>query len=128
MKIGFTGSRLGMTPVQYRAVRQLLAQLRSKIDSCHHGDCLGADESFHNLARLFKLKLIIHPPTKPNFRAFLDGDETREPKDYLIRNKEMVDEVDRLIACPHTRKEVLRSGTWATVRYARKKGVLVTIL
>ena len=49
-------------------------------------------------------------------------------KRYLERNRDIVDACDILIACPRTLKEELRSGTWATVRYARKVGKPVAIL
>jgi len=38
----------------------------------------------------------------------------------LTRNHDIVDCTELLIACPKSMKEELRSGTWATVRYARK--------
>jgi hypothetical protein len=45
----------------------------------------------------------------------------------LTRNIKIVDESDILIACPKEHVHTLRSGTWATVRYAwkRKKKVIV---
>jgi hypothetical protein len=46
---------------------------------------------------------------------------------YLARNDKLVELADRLIAFPKTSKEVLRSGTWATIRRARKKGIPVDI-
>lgn len=67
------------------------------------------------------MTIIGHPPEQGNRRAFLDYDEEREPKSYLKRNHDIVDEgVDGLIAAPNGWVEELRSGTWATVRYARK--------
>jgi len=67
-------------------------------------------------------KIVIHPPKNPKQRAFCKGHETREEKEYLVRDHDIVDECDLLIVVPKTRKEELRSGTWATVRYARKQG------
>ena len=50
------------------------------------------------------------------------------PKDYLERNHDIVDETDMLIATPGEEQEVQRSGTWATIRYARKqKRTILTI-
>jgi predicted Rossmann fold nucleotide-binding protein DprA/Smf involved in DNA uptake len=46
----------------------------------------------------------------------------------LERNKDIVSESDFLIAAPDSKKERLRSGTWATVRHARKLGKRVMIL
>jgi len=43
-----------------------------------------------------------------------------EAKPYLDRNQDIVDGADILIAAPNEDKEIVRSGTWSTVRYARK--------
>jgi hypothetical protein len=49
------------------------------------------------------------------------GDVTiLEPKLYMERNHDVVHACDFLLALPGTDHEVVRSGTWATVRYARK--------
>jgi len=50
----------------------------------------------------------------------LGGEEFREPKPPLVRNRDIVDECDLLVACPGSDHEELRSGTWACIRYARK--------
>lgn len=41
---------------------------------------------------------------------------------YMLRNDLLVAECDVLIAVPETAEEVMRSGTWATVRRARDAG------
>lgn len=46
---------------------------------------------------------------------------------YMKRNDRIVHHADRLIAFPRTRKEEQRSGTWATIRRARKAGKQVTL-
>jgi hypothetical protein len=38
----------------------------------------------------------------------------------MERNRKIVDVVEVLLAVPFEDAEVLRSGTWATVRYARR--------
>jgi hypothetical protein len=43
------------------------------------------------------------------------------------RNHDIVDETELLIACPGELAEAVRSGTWATVRYARKLGRPIVI-
>ena len=42
------------------------------------------------------------------------------PQFALKRNCDIVLAGVELIACPHQMSEVLRSGTWSTVRFARK--------
>jgi hypothetical protein len=44
-----------------------------------------------------------------------------QPKKYVERDHDIVDETDMMISFPPTNKEILRSGTWTTIRYARKK-------
>ncbi|KKM09958.1 hypothetical protein LCGC14_1722330, partial [marine sediment metagenome] len=52
-----------------------------------------------------------------------------EPAHPLARNKLMVARADFLIATPKTMKEVMRgSGTWATIRYARKADIPILLL
>ena len=48
--------------------------------------------------------------------------------DYMDRNQVMVDLADHLIAFPRTSNEELRSGTWATIRRARNKGIPIEII
>lgn len=49
-------------------------------------------------------------------------------KPPLKRNYDIVDACDILLAAPRTLTEELRSGTWATIRYARKTGKKYLIL
>lgn len=46
---------------------------------------------------------------------------------YMARNDRTIELADVLIAFPETPDEVLRSGTWATVRRAQRKGIPFTI-
>jgi len=98
----------------------------------HHGDCVGADEEAHAIIWAMvqdeglDCLIVIHPPTDEKFRAFCGvvrdpHVEIRAPKPYLERNHDIVDETEVLIATPGTHQEMTRSGTWATIRYARKR-------
>ena len=51
-----------------------------------------------------------------------------DKKPYLERNKKIVNCCDILIAAPKQINEVLRSGTWSTIRYAKKIGIEVFII
>jgi hypothetical protein len=139
MNVGFTGTRKGMTEKQKDALEQIFEQDFNKgLDEFHHGDCEGADEYAHEMAGFYFAKRVVHPPIDTRYRAYTIGEEHayylpkeygyRKPKDYLDRNHDIVDETDVLIACPETIEEELRSGTWATVRYARKQGKPIVIL
>jgi len=118
VKVGFTGTRLGMTSEQARRIEELLIELRAT--ELHHGDCRGADAQAHDIAWRLGLNVVIHPPVNPRMRAFCPG-PCRPAKDYLERDHDIVDECEVLLATPRGPEE-LRSGTWATVRYARKIG------
>lgn len=131
MKIGFTGTREGMSEAQRRTVYDLL--LRLPVTEAHHGDCVGADAQFHDVLLggfgLSNVPIILHPPDVPTLRAFsLCVNEVRAPKPFLDRNRDIVDECDLLIAAPRHDAEEMRSGTWATVRYARQTGKPIRIV
>lgn len=117
MKIGFTGTQFGMTDAQKAALQKLLT---GKDGEFHHGDCEGADAEAHDIARVCGLRIIGHPPSDPKKRARKFVDEWREEKPYLARNKDIVSETEVLVAAPAQGVEQLRSGTWSTVRFARK--------
>lgn len=120
MKIGFTGTRKGMNEFQMDAVRDFLEFHYLEITEVHHGDCVGADEQFHRLAETMGIRVVLHPPILTRNRAFCSADETLDPKPYLERNHDIVDATDYLIAVPKEVEEILRSGTWATYRYAKR--------
>ena len=127
MRIGFTGTRKGISDDQREAVTELLQSLSPS--EAHHGDCIGADAEFHTLCLELNIPIVIHPPNSDKARAFCDGAaDTRDPKPHLDRNHDIVDACDILIACPDSPIERRRSGTWATIRYARKTGKRVEVI
>ena len=126
MKLGFTGTQFGMTAEQLEKFKQLIAELQPK--EFHHGDCVGADAEAHQLIVNTGCKIIIHPPKNETKRAFCGSDTIRKPKDYLVRNHDIVDETEVTIATPREHTEQMRSGTWATVRYCSKSGKKVYII
>ncbi len=129
MIIGFTGTQQGMTDNQASKVSSYLRYLtKSASVEAHHGDCIGADKNFHDLCLEFGIRTVIHPPTNQIKRAFCESDLVMLALPYLERNHKIVESAERLIACPKEKFEVLRSGTWATVRFARKVGRIVVII
>jgi hypothetical protein len=119
MIIGMTGNRTGISEKAMKRFRKLMNKSED-IKEGHHGDCLGADTDFHDELTEKRIKTIIHPPDIDTARAFSKGTETRKPKPYIARNHDIVDECDVLIGFPSSDQEAVRSGTWATIRYARK--------
>lgn len=126
MKIGFTGTQIGMSNYQKRRLFEILNAKQP--ESGIHGDCIGADLEFHDACVALGIKTEIYPPIKDVKRAFCQGDVMFPRDDYLSRNHKIVDGCDLMIAAPKGDTEEIRSGTWATVRYARKKNKQVIIL
>lgn len=98
----------------------------------HHGDCVGGDEEGHRIAERLSWQIGIHPPINEKHRAFCKSDHVvilmYEPLDYLARNHAIVKASSLMIACPGSLMEVLRSGTWATIRHAKAVGKPLLII
>ncbi len=130
MSLGFTGTQIGGPPAQ---VDRVLRGVRKWLDhTVHHGDCIGWDKIMHDIARQFSMRVELHPPTDPSKRAWclmLPGEIVHPPRPYLDRNRDIAQRRDLLVACPKEEEgEVIRSGTWSTVRYARAAGVPVVVV
>jgi len=116
---GFTGTQKGMTPKQASKLKELLTQ--EGITELHHGDCIGADARADSIAHELGIDVVIHPPTKADKRAYCEGAiKVHETKEYLVRNKDIVNDSRFLFATPGEASQVLRSGTWSTVRFGIK--------
>ena len=127
IRIGFTGTRKGMTETQFKALRLILVSQFSPLSEFHFGDCVGADAEGAAIAKAIGYVLHSHPPDKSILRAFVEADMVYSPKAPLDRNRDIASICQLLIATPAQNVEVIRSGTWATVRYARamRKRVIV---
>lgn len=133
MDVGFTGTQHGMTANQARSFMKFLADLG--ITCGHHGCCVGVDKQVHILLMwlLGENGIILHPPEDLSkvpsgiFGSF-PAENIRKPRPYLERNHDIVDETKRLVGLPYQSHEIMRSGTWATVRYAKKTDKPVTII
>jgi hypothetical protein len=140
LQVGFTGTRYGCKPAQLISLKVAVVYFgQHDIETWHHGDCIGADTQFHLAIKEGRLrfgwddKIIIHPPLIKNdddlkYWAQNDGDELCDPLGHLARNREIVKEVDLLLATPYDMFEQKTGGTWYTVNYARKQGKPVMII
>lgn len=127
--VGFTGSRKGMTLPQKEALFAFCFEQTSRF---HHGDCIGADAQADAMCYGMQIPVTIHPPTNPKARAYCEHrflTEVRPVEHYLKRNRDIVDAADEIFAAvPGPEELYRRSGTWATVRYARKIGTPITVI
>jgi hypothetical protein len=134
MKIGFSGTRDGMTVRQCQAFRSLLASL--KPTQFGYGDCIGSDDEaaviiYENALSWVGggIHSICYPPIDSSLRAYNPcHDEIREPKTHFARNRDIVNDCDVLVATPREMEHQKRGGTWYTVDYARKHGKLTYVI
>lgn len=123
--VGFTGTQKGFTDAQRNTFEYLIKSI--KVSQFHSGDCIGCDEQAFKIVQKAhpNVWMVVHPPIKRQKRAFYkprpNSGKIREPLDCLVRNHNIVEETDLLIATPGEMTEKLRSGTWATIRWAIKK-------
>jgi len=127
--IGFTGTREGLTVPQITQLAYVLKVIRDRgARVFHHGDCVGADKISHFIASELNYHIVVHPPNKDTHRAFCIGHTNYRPEGYIKRNHVIVDESYILVAAPKEKENVMRSGTWATIRYANKKNHWIVIV
>jgi hypothetical protein len=135
MKIGFTGTRNGMTDPQ-KAAFKLLACRRSPTEF-HHGACLGADADAEGM---IVCDHVVAHPGKPasgarnpyvSESAVAAAHEVRPVQTHFARNRNIVDETDILIATPWQTERPAKGtggGTWYTIEYGEKRGKPVHII
>ena len=92
--VGFTGTQKGFTDAQRNTFEYLIKSIK--------------------VSQFKRQKRAFYKP-RPN------SGKIREPLDCLVRNHNIVEETNLLIATPGEMTEKLRSGTWATIRWAIKK-------
>ena len=130
MDIGFTGTQRGTKGPQLFALNRWMAQMVMALPVgeervLRHGGCVGADEEVHRIGLDLSFDIEVFPgypkggPTRTAKRgSYSNAARVRKPLPFLERNRLIVDSSDKLAAAPRQMCEVLRSGSWATVRYA----------
>lgn len=119
-----------MTFEQKVAVTHVL-RLRTPL-RVHHGACEGADRDFSTLCRQFPIGQTFWPGSQEQWDwakfAQSEGDAVEDIRPVLQRNSYIVKSSSALLVTPRRSYEVRRSGTWATVRYARKLGRPILVI
>lgn len=126
--VGITGSRKGLTDEQRLTLESRLHALYNLgARTLHHGDCVGVDAQAAEIAQSLGYRLVSHPPLNDSLRAYVESDSSWTPKDYLDRDRDIVDSCDYLIGCPDGPRRQ-RSGTWYTLNYAEEVGTSCLII
>lgn len=130
LHIGFTGTRVGMSPAQLRGVMDAILDRIGGGFVAHHGDCVGADAEFHRLCRgqwPGPVRIVAHPGPPSGWSANCESDQRWVWKPYMVRNRDIVDMIEAdgpdsrlMIAAPLEREPQPRGGTWATIAMARE--------
>lgn len=133
MKIGFTGTREGMSFAQKRTLASLLSYYRANnnAEEFHHGLCVGADVQAARIADGIRYITVAHPSTLLEYEGTFTSDRTYPRKPPLDRNKDIVRQCDIMICTPkeYFEPSVQRGqGTWSTIRFSRDKQKKHTII
>lgn len=126
--IGFTGTRYGMNERQRIIIKAALTYPFTAHEAFdardgvvfHHGDCIGADAEAYEIAHDAGLRTVSHPSNYESLRSHTASDVILPPKPALERNEQIIRVSNVLFATPRENEERFRSGTWTTIRYARK--------
>lgn len=119
MKVGFTGTRNGLSELQSHALRTALQECAPK--EFGHGDCIGADAQAAHMAYELGIRIVCFPPVCDSHRAFVTfNHEVMPAETYFARNRRIVNWCDMLIGCPPSMGRLATGGTWYTLNYADK--------
>ena len=133
--IGFTGTRMGMSREQ-KQVFQLLIEKHAKqyeIKRFVHGGAVGADEQADTIAVELGIPITVRPGSDDRYLYWIEKNDgvvraVYSPERPLDRNQLIVEQVSEMFATPGHMNEILRSGTWSTIRYTRRCEKVLTII
>jgi hypothetical protein len=143
MRIGFTGTRRGMTDAQRSSFQKhLLLGLPRTPTELRHGSCEGADVQAARFARsvfdewrkrfgstsMIRIIALPGPDDDPHREVSGVDDEVLPGKTHFARNRDIVNASDLVIGCPGEATWQKRGGTFFTMDYAIKKGKPLVII
>lgn len=114
-----------MTDRQKMDVRETFFAFKDRYDvvEFYHGDCIGSDAEAHAIyVDVFGSadNIYILPANVRGKRAYCKSPNIMPEDDPLSRNESIVRITTALLATPKEPREILRSGTWATIRCAHR--------
>lgn len=117
--IGTTGTRDGLSKEQKEWVEDFSD--KNQINVLHHGDCIGSDDEVATALSFGGTYIIAHPGSGVAAMRVncVVNDLVLPAKLYVTRNQDIVRASELLLGFPKAEDEIIRSGTWATTRYAR---------
>jgi hypothetical protein len=116
--VAFTGTREGLNADRRTAIAKFLKNA-GNVRLAAHGMAKGADTDFDAICEKLCIKREGYPASEHSIR-FVKPQMVYPVKPPLERDWDIVKRGQLLIAAPPTDKEVLRSGSWATMRYNAK--------
>lgn len=140
MILSFTGTRRGMTDAQKRGVLTVYDRLQPT--TLIHGGAVGADREASNLAHGYHYRISapffeVYPADEQSAELWrrslthTDGRLTGRVHPVMLpleRNRIIAQRCNLLVACLAEAREIRRSGTWATVRYAQSAGKPIVVI
>lgn len=132
MDIGFTGTRQPSTPESEASFTATIQSL--KPTTFRHGACKGWDALAVRIVRkLFPdCRIIAYPGKSANTvsderpdrdeESIALSDEVRPEANHFQRNRNIVNDCEKLIGCPAQSTWQSKGGTWMTLTYAKKNG------
>ncbi len=123
MIVAVTATRYSLTKAQVTRFMELITELDPRVFL--HGGCKGGDFLCGLLVKQLLPRCVVwaHPANDvPGWMAPYGSfsDKVAEEEPALQRNRTMVDTCNLLLGLPQDFTEKTRSGTWATIRYARR--------
>lgn len=121
---GVTGTRHGAAKEQRASLLIRIHRITERANGRFelwliHGGCAGVDVETHAICKGFGWYTWVLPGSNGAHRNCKNADIIENPRPFLDRNRLIVDRCHAIHALPKGYLEERRSGTWATVRYAR---------
>lgn len=128
MIYGTTGSERGLHGRQADWLAAFIAERISPEDELIDGDCIGVDDQVNRAFRMAGCLTRGYPGMNRAKRAFGDHEIWHEPRNNIARDEDIAWDAGFMLCFPWGLEELLRDGTWTTIRRARHYGTAGLII